>query len=297
MPTEVQVREDLAKTFSVEIDAWADSVASSYSQQVEPHLLEGEILPDMALTMRLLGRAVMGHYETVLGCDRGKIDVNSENIIPREERDSAYESLREKMVEYRRLAEAAYGKKRSAKLIPIDGNTAVVPKVLFRQAEHTLQRLEDPSKVPPSVKVSGVTVDPSEWIVELQTLVTDLGVNLGLIKRTVSLASGKVAEKQEARKDFDFFYSHGRGILRGVFFLGGRPDLGKKLPTVNRRRRSLLGPDAEEKRPRTPEPEETEEPPENEGQDDQVQDDPSEPPESEPDDGESSDPESDEGTE
>ncbi len=172
-------------------------------------------------------------------------------------------------------------------------STAVVPKVLFRQAEHTLQRLADPEKVPPTVKVKGVSVDPSEWIAELQPLVTELGVNLGLIKRTVSLASGKVAEKKEARKDFDFFYSHGRGILRGVFFLSGRPDLGKKLPTVNRRRRSLLGPDAEEKRPRTSETEETQEPPETEGQDDPGQEIPPEPSANEPDDGEVADPESD----
>lgn len=102
-----------------------------------------------------------------------------------------------------------------------------------------------------------MTVDPSTWIGDLSPLVEDLGVALGLIERKRGQISGNVADKDQAKRDLDFVYSHGKTLLRAMFFLAEMPSQGKSLPSLRRQRRSRGGPDPRPDQPGIPEPSET----------------------------------------
>lgn len=251
----VNIRGVLVAKLTAAVDNYANEIGTRLAGLLGPFLLPDETFPDIALFLKLVGRLIRSRFETVISFYRTQLDESAKTLAPIEDRDEIAGALREKMVDYRLLARAAYGKKRSAEIIPIDGSTPVTPPELYRHGTHAIQRLGGPNGSLPPVTVAGVTVDPSKWIAVLAPLVEALGVALGLIERKRGQISGNVADKDEAKKDLDFVYSHGRDFLRALFFLAKMPTRAKSLPALRRQRRSRgSGPDPQPDQPRIPEP-------------------------------------------
>lgn len=288
----LNIRATLVARFTAAVDNYADEIGARFARLLEPFLRQDETIPDLALALRLLSRMIRHRFENAMSFYRSQLDESAKTLGPVEEREQLAAALREKMVDYRRLARAAYGRRRSAEIIPIDGNTPVNPQELFHHGAHSVQRLLTPTEALPPVKVSGVAVDPSHWAEELGPLVEDLGVNLGLIERKRGQVSGNVADKEEAKKDLDFVYSHCRDFLRAMFFLTRMPSQGKSLPALRRQRRSRSGPDPRIEQPGIPDPSEPRssdtEPSDTEPSDSAPSD--TEPSEEEPSDGEAPEP-------
>ncbi|HEX9731850.1 MAG TPA: hypothetical protein VGG06_07645 [Thermoanaerobaculia bacterium] len=251
----LNIRGALVAKLTAAVDNYAAEIGARMTRLFEPLLLEGETVPDLALSLKLLGRLIRSRFETFMSFYRTQLDESAKTIGPREDIEELGTALRAKMVEYRLLARAAFGRKRSAEIIPIDGATPATPTELYHHGTHAIQRLAEPAATSPPVTVSGVTVDPSQWIAVLSPLVEALGVALGLVERKRGQISGNVADKEQAKKDLDFVYSHGKNLLRALFFLAGMESRGKSLPALRRQRRSRRGgPDAQPQQPRVPEP-------------------------------------------
>lgn len=250
----INIRGALVAKLTAAVENYAAEVGTRLAGLLEPFLLPGETFPDLALAFRLVGRLIRGRFETFMSFYRTQVDESAKKIRPLEDLEELAGALRDKMVEYRLLARAAYGRKRSAEIIPIDGDTPATPPELYRHGTHAIQRLGEPAEAPPVI-VKGVTVDPSKWIGELTPLVEALGVALGVVEGKRGQISGNVADKGDAKKDLDFVFSHGKSLLQAMFFLAGMESRGKSLPALRRQRRSRgSGPDPQPQQPRIPEP-------------------------------------------
>jgi CBS domain-containing protein len=113
---------------------------------------------------------------------------------------------------------------------------------------------------PPAV-VEGISPDPGKWADDLEPFVTTLDEALQGVSRDRSMAADTVEAKSRAMKKLNFVFIHGLAVLRGFFFLAGRPDLGKRLPSLYRVRKSRRGPNPREELPAGPEQPAAEEPP------------------------------------
>lgn len=243
-------REGLVARFKSAIDNYADKIAPGFGQLMQPFLRSDETMPDIALVIRLLGRLIVSRFKNLLTLDRSHIDELNNDRRPRRRKDRLAALLYAMMVDIRRLADAAFDKEVSAELVPIDGRTPDTPRLLYRTGQHSMEKLRDPT-LEPTAKISGITPEPEKWADALEPLVTDLGIALGVLEDERTKAKEKGENRKKGMKDFDFLYSHGVAILRGVLFLAGLPDPGKDLPTLSRVRRSTRGPDPREEQPRS----------------------------------------------
>ena len=162
--------------------------------------------------------------------------------MPREQLNELAQTVHSKLVEYRRLADLAFGKAYSLTLVPILGATATTPIKVYRQAQHTLERLESSQEDPPPILLNGLDTDLSKWTTDLRELTTELGQALGVLKMERAKASATAEEKQASQRELDFYYSHVYSVVRGLLFLAGLKKSAQELPTLGRSRRSRRGP-------------------------------------------------------
>lgn len=250
-----------------------EEIAARLEALLAPHVPPGEQLPKMAVLLRTLGRLIRSRLEDLVSFKKAHRDEIDGDLETRLRRDAAFAGLYSQMVETRRLADVFFGKARAKELIAVDGPTATVPDVLLGQAQHSQQRLRKPPEELPPVQVEGLTPDPSKWADDLEPYVTALDEALQDLNRDRSQAAETVEAKSRAMKELNFVFTHGLAVVRGFFFLSGRADLGKRLPSLHRQSKSRRGPDPQEQLPAGTEPPTDDSPPE-------------EPSESEPADGE-----------
>ncbi|HEX9734186.1 MAG TPA: hypothetical protein VGG06_19620 [Thermoanaerobaculia bacterium] len=238
-----------------------EEIAQRLEGLLAPHVPQGEQLPSMSVLLRTLGRLIRSRLEDLVSFKKAHRDELDNDLETRQRRDAAFTGLYGKMVETRRLADAAYGKARAKELIAVDGPTASVPDELLDQAQHTQERLRRPPEEQPPAVVEGISPDPGKWADDLEPFVTTLDEALQGVSRDRSMAADTVEAKSRAMKELNFVFIHGLAVLRGFFFLAGRPDLGKRLPSLYRVRKSRRGPNPREELPAGPEQPAAEEPP------------------------------------
>ncbi|MEE8525073.1 MAG: hypothetical protein V3T72_14145 [Thermoanaerobaculia bacterium] len=138
-------------------------------------------------------------------------------------------AVRRKLIEIRGFTQSLFGSDRAGEIVAIDGSTAVEPELLWRQAEHTLSRLEDPGLVLPPASSGAVTFDPAGLAAELAPEVTALRQVIGEIEfdRKVKATSQNV--KQEAMDDHDLLMGACGRILSGLYLLARRKDLARRI--------------------------------------------------------------------
>ena len=235
-------RGNLVDSLTTTLATCADKVGVGFRLLTEPFLQPGEQVPDMALAVQLLGRMIVDRFQTLLRHDHVDFDERANDLVPREQLNELSQSVHSKLVEYRRLADLAFGKAYSLTLVPILGATATIPMKVYRQAAHTLERLEIGQENPPEILVPGLEADLSKWTEDLRELTTELGQALGVLKMERAKASATAEEKQVSQRELDFYYSHVYSVVRGLLFLAGLKKSAQELPTLGRSRRSLRGP-------------------------------------------------------
>jgi hypothetical protein len=236
-------RGDKVSSLVATLENCAGKIGEAFRRLTEPYLQPGEKVPDMALAALLLGRVISDLFLALLRHDRDDFDERANDLAPRAEVQGLAETLHAKLVELRQVAAVAFGGAYGLTLVPIEGTTARTPFQVYRQAEHTMDRLVLGHEDPPEVRVRGLSADLSEMAQDLEPHVAALGAALGVTAAERTRASATAEDKRRMMREFNYVFSHGRNVVKGLLFLAGLEKAARELPALGhypggKRRRS-----------------------------------------------------------
>ncbi len=201
----------------------------------------------MALLVALLGRVQTAGTRRLIAADKAHEEELANDSEPRQRRDEAGERVRKRLVEVRRIAAGLFGPERSAEVLGAPGQTAPVTEGerLWRQAEDTVQRLEDPEFTVPAMTTESLVFEPA-------ALASELGIDNAAFREAldaVALEQRKAETTLEARNgrrdDAERIDAACGRIFGGLFLLADRADLldrfRRALRRVTRRGASSTG--------------------------------------------------------
>lgn len=235
MASNMSVYRQRAKHSTVSfIDAHEDEITTSIHQRFQPFLAEGESPPDVRSTLRLVGRLVENCADRVIEADKANLDELDDDFEPRLDLAEAAEEVHDRLVDVRQILRGLYGPELSQELLAIDGPTANVdqPDLLWRQGEHTMERLRDPDVAPSRRKTLSVELDRSALADELEPAVKRLGAAHRVVHLERRELESTRAEKRRAMEEFDLDFRGCVRLIVGFCLLARRPDLAEKLDTA-----------------------------------------------------------------
>ncbi len=176
------LRQRVASSIQAAFAAFNGEVTPVLDERTQPFLADGENGFDFQLLQQVLSRMVATSFQQMVAADKAHVDELANDVAPRTRRDEAVSAVRRKLIEIRGFAESLFGPDRAREVVAVEGETAYEPELLWRQAEHTLSRLEDPGLVLPPLSSAAVTFDPVGYAAELAPLVTTLRQVIGEIQ-------------------------------------------------------------------------------------------------------------------
>ncbi len=196
-----------------------------------------ETLPDVPLLAALVGRIQAGATQRLIAADNAHDDQLANDVEPRQLRDEAGERVRKKLVEVRRIAAGLFGPERSAEILGAPGQTAQVTESerLWRQAEDTIVRLEDPEFTVPEMTTESLQFDPASLASELRTENGAFRAALDAVALEQRKAEASLEVKKARIDDAKRIDAACRRFYEGFFLLAGRPDLADRLARALRR--------------------------------------------------------------
>ena len=211
-------------------------VSPSLDETLSPFLTEGETLPDLTMLPKLAVRLVESRLERLIAADKANIDAQAALLEPRKRRNDATQSLSDTMYGIRDLSRGLYGRELVARILPGDQRIPQRPKALLNDAEHVLERLQDPEQTLPTVRLEGIQIEPSQLAESLQPAKDELEVALREVDLKSREAQITQAEKDEAMAAFSVAYRASIRMLEDLSSLAGKPGLAKRVrPTRPRR--------------------------------------------------------------
>ncbi len=199
----------------------------------------GETLPDVRLLAALLGRVQVAGTERLIAADKAHEEELANDGGPRELRDEAGGRVYTRLVEVRRIADGLFGPERTAVLLGSPGVTASVSEGerLWRQADDTRKRLENPAFAVPVMTTESLQFDPVRLASELKAdnVVFRAALDAVVLEQrkaetTLQVKDARIAEAKRIDR------ACGR-IYEGFFLLADRADLLDRLRRALRRTR------------------------------------------------------------
>ncbi len=234
----VVLRQRLANAIHAALERFSEVVAPVINERTGPFLREGEVLFDFPLLQRVLGRMVEASFERMVAADKAHFDELANDIAPRMERDKQVATVRQKLIDVRRIVQGLFGLERAVEVVAIDGKTAYQPDLLWRQAEHTLSRLRSPDLRLPAASTASIALDPTTLADELEPMVTALKAAIDAVDLDRRAAATSHQDKLDAIADHDLLITAGGRIVSGFYLLARRPDLANRIKLSLRPRRT-----------------------------------------------------------
>ncbi len=211
-----------------------DEIVAGVTDNLFPFLEEGEEEPDVRTPLRLATRKMEDSLDSMIRADKTDFEARLAHAKLREELDEAAQDVRGQLVNIRGVVAGLYGEKRAKEIVAIDGPTAQTaqPQLLWRQGEHTVERLEKETFKEPDKNTKSIAFDRKALLEELKPAVVRLKAaqNAVVIDRRrlqkVVRAKNKVFEAFD--RSFRAYVRYGVGVSR----IGGLDDLAKKLNTA-----------------------------------------------------------------
>jgi hypothetical protein len=225
----VVLRERVVNALLAAFSAWSDTLTTAVGERVQPFLEDGEVAFDLPLLQQVLQRMVTASFDGMIEADKDRVDELVGDVQPRIERDAWVDSVRQKLIEIRRIAEGLFGRQRTVEIVAVDGATGREPELLWRQAEHTLSRLQSPEMQLPPASTSAVTFNAAGLAAELAPLVAGLRGAIDATKVDERRTAESLQAKKEAMTEHDQLIGACKGILSGFCLLARRPDLARRL--------------------------------------------------------------------
>jgi hypothetical protein len=225
----IVLRQRIASAIQGAFEAFRGEVTPVVQDRVQPFLAEGEAGLDFDLLQQVLNRMVAASFQQLVTADKAHDDELANDVGPRTRRDEAVANARRKLIEIRGLATHVFGPTAAGALVAIDGSTAYEPELLWRQAEHTLSRLEDAELVLPAPASAAVTFDRAAYAAELAPLVTALRQVIDGVELDRRIKATSLKTKHDAMEEHDLLMGACGRIFSGLCLLARRRDLASRI--------------------------------------------------------------------
>jgi hypothetical protein len=240
MPTKQVVdRQKSAEAVIAAGETHKERVVGRLKEALEPQLRRGEKLPDAALLVELVTRALGAASAAMVAADEAHQRELADDAGPRAARDQAAEALYRELVELREIATGLLGGAAAATL-GLSGDTPRDPVALGRFAGEVIAALKGKS-LPPS-RVRGAAFAASEWVASLEKSRAALTDAVGAVAREGREAEGTLTRRDQAVAAYDERFGGAASFLGGLFKLAGEGELADRFrPSARRPGRDLAG--------------------------------------------------------
>lgn len=226
MPSkQVTDRQKSADSIIAAVDTHAPVVATALANLLAPHLREGESLPDGALFLSLVARALGAEKQRLVDADEAHEAELADDEPRRKSRDDAAEALRQEVIDLREVLTGMYGGAFAAKIVP--GTTPRDPVVLARFAQ-AIEKNLDAAALPKS-RIKGAKLDKVETLAALGALRQTLEQALLAVVREAREAQVTQVRKDQTMDGFDGMFSASAMVVSGALRLAGMHELSAKL--------------------------------------------------------------------
>ena len=228
---QVTDREKSARAVVAVGETQAEASGVALGELLKPHLAKGEALPDMALVMTLVSRALDARKAVMVKADAAHEAELGDDEPVRRARDEAAQALSEKVVELREVLTGLYGSATASAVLT--GPTPVDPVVLSRFAGEAATQLAR-VKLPPT-RIKGAKLDTAEVASALEERRATLDTQLKDVARELREAQATLDAKSRAMTAYDELFGGAAMTLAGLLRLAGKADLAAKVKPSTRR--------------------------------------------------------------
>jgi len=232
MPSkQVTDRQKSADAVVAALNTHGIAVAEALDAALSSHLGEGEAMPDVALLLSLVGRALDTQKLKMVRADDAHERELGDDEPARDARDSAVEALYSELVDLREVFIGLYGGTFTNSIFL--GITPRDPVVLARFAQMIERNLEECEL--PAPRIRGALLDKAEEIGKIEGLRAILESHIQAVAREAREAQATQAAKNKAMDDYDQFFSGSATLASGLLRLAGKAELALQLRPARRR--------------------------------------------------------------
>ena len=220
------------------IEVYKDDVAG-VGERLAPGLAAGEVLPDHALSLQLVGRSVERQLERLRARERHYLETQTRCAATRRESDElARGEVYGKVKSVRQLIDAQFGKERGFEIHRMKGKTLRKPRRLHAQATFLVEALQYQGSPLPEPLLAGLKADRDDWLGMIEPGFERLGDLLDeLLHRELEVVQAR-EERNKALEAFDAAHGEALRLVQATLaFAGCSPGMLKSLRSYVERRR------------------------------------------------------------
>jgi len=241
---QVTNREKSARAVVAVGETQAEAAGAALGSVLKPHLAKGEALPNLALVMTLVSRALDAAKTQMVEADAAHEAELGDDEPIRRARDEAAQALSDKLIELREVLTGVYGAATAGTVFA--GPTPEDPVVLSRFAGEVATQLARVKL--PAPRIKGAKLDTAETASTLQEKRATLDTMLKDVARELREAQATLDAKTQAITAYDELFGGAATTLTGLLRLAGKADLAAKVkPSTRRPGQTAV--DAEDKTP------------------------------------------------
>lgn len=201
--------------------------------------------PPAGAMIESLGALITARADAMEAADRAHEAELADDVLPRDDRDAAFEAL---LVEFTGLRDvvAVVGGARLVKRLGLAGAAPRTADALLQAARMTRERL----RVIPLPAARGVQIDADALIGAFDAGIEALAKALVAVDREAREAEATLQSKHQAMATYDQAFSGAAAALSALFVLADEPDLARRVrPSVRRPGRTAEEADGEAEAP------------------------------------------------
>lgn len=236
-------RERSSKLVQEAIRVQGPEAARRLTERLQPHLADGEQVPDVWMMITLLLRWLVAVTTAMVEADVANEQELANDQQHRSLRDATAEKLIAALIAFRDSCRALYGPTRLEE-IGFTEQTPRDPLTILKVATNLIAMLRDPGLDLPDPLWGPISIEPVDMADILQPLVEALEDAIDSVNREIRKAQSTQAVKNETceRYDEDFFWI--ARWLEATFALAGMLHQAKRLkPSIRRRGRTETEPE------------------------------------------------------
>lgn len=235
----VTAREQAALAAESAFSAHLDDAVAGLASWLEPELLPGERLPDVAFYLQLVRRVLARHRKALTDADNVHHVGKNMGRMPRRERDAAATAVRDKLLAIRSLFTGHYGHARGSAMLRMKGRLPELPVRLRAQARATLACLRGLAKdpVPDSPRLADPVLNPAALAAELQAAYRLLDSTLDRVVDDRTRTAQRHSNKSRALREFDEAFRRTTRLLEAHLDAAGMAWAAEKVRTKPPRRK------------------------------------------------------------
>lgn len=215
-------------------ETYATEVGERTNVQLLPFARDGEVVPDVALLLRLMARMLKSKTEKLEQADSAHEAEISDDAQPRAERDEAEGELRETTVEFRDAISAKYGDVGLRTLGIYEPPPRGAPE-LAKYARSFHAALIDASRTLTGSARRGLQIDRAQMASELLPTIERLEAALRTVTQEAAELHLTQTAKDRAMEENDVAFMGVANAVEGLLSLAGRPDLADRVRPSRRK--------------------------------------------------------------